>query len=478
MQNQQFNYATLPIFYVLETEEAEGQVEQFFRPFRTLPRPLFRGVNLPGRNIQDIIISGVSYGEVWYLDNTPIDVLPLNNRFTTYPFGVSGFSHYTNYNKNHYYDITEAQFPSYDDMETIYYQEYLDDLTDPDNRILDCSVYLTSEEIKDIQYNEKIFIDGNYYRINKIEGYDFNSEQPVRVQLVKLTRDYKPHRKICYKLTACDDPADIIYTNTDLTYGMFAYKDVYWKINGFCYYVEEIPCGAYDYQAVKTIYSGSSLLPVVYTNCDCDVQSTILNVYDQNNPPITPPAPSATPTPTPTPTITPTITPTPSITPSHTPTPTPVCINCQEWSVENENPFLVNYQYTDCNGVYHNNTLGSFQTDLICLCEGSEITSTGGSVLTNLIGACPLPTPTPTRTPTPTPTPTSSGLPSLCYTYEITNESSESQLQYQYIPCGDCEVAPTTDILDPLQIASVCACNNSVSIISGTGNIVKGAACP
>jgi len=460
MQNQQYNYATLPIYYVLETEEAEGQVEQFFRPFRTLPRPLFRGVNLPGRNIQDITISGVSYGEVWYLDQTQIDVFPLNNRFTTYPFGVSGFSHYTNYNKTHYYDITEAQFPSYDDMETIYYQDYLDDLTDPDNRILDCSVYLTNEELKDIQYNEKIFIDGNYYRINKIEGYNYNTEEPVRVQLVKLTRDYEPHRKKCYKLTACDDPADIIYTNTDLTYGIFAFEGGFWKIGAFCYEIEEIPCGTHDYQAVKTTYSGSSLLPMAYTNCNCDVQSTILNVYDQNNPAPQPPNPNITPTPT----------------PSITPTPTSICGDCDYGYVDNNAEYPQLFAYRDCNTleVVEVSLLDQQSSSEFCFCRGSVALNPDMTLFT--IGPCITPTPTPTQTLTPTPTP--SFVPATCYSYDITNESSESQLTYEYIPCGDCEVAPTTDVIAPSGVANVCACYGSVAIISGTGNIVQGAECP
>jgi len=521
--NQQYNYATLPIYYVLETEEQDGQVQQFFRPFRTLPRPLFRGVNLPGRNIQNIDVSGTTFGEVWYLDGTQIDVFPINHRFTTYPFGVSGFSHYTNFNSTQYYDPTEAQFPSYGDMETVYYQDYIDDLIDADNRILDVAVYLTTEEFKSLQYNEKIFIDGNYYRINKIENFDYNTEKPVRVQLVKLTRDYEPHRKRCYTLTACDDPADIIYTNTDLTYGIFAFKDGFWKIGEICYQIEEIECGDYNYQPVKTTYSGSSVIPVAYTNCNCDTLSTILNVYDQVTPTPVPPSPSPTPTPTPTPCLceaytvdnnslesqafiewidcngapqTFTLDPDTGLSfcacfgsisttgdtttfdngvcnPAPTPTPTPTATlnDCVEYTVENENPFGVSFQYVDCctNQIVID-TLGAYQVTYVCSKQAPS-----GSVYWYINGACNVPCPSPTPTPTPSSTPLPPG---PCFQYEITNTSSEGNLTFEYIPCGDCGAPPQVSIILPDGIASVCACDGSVAIISGTGNIVKGAECP
>lgn len=492
----------------------------------------------------------------WWMENNEIDAFPLNNRFITYPFAVSGFSHYTNFNSTSRFDASEYNFSNYDDFYEKYYKDYVDDLNSVDSRIWDGYVYLTPQEIQSLTFKEKILIDNTYFRINKIEGYDPTTTEPVKVQLVKLTKSYSPHPIAYYDLIACGPYANK-HTNTDLTFGIWNYLGNYWKIGDNCY---EIRRGEYNsnytYERIETTYSGNSYIPNVYTDCNCNTKIIDVNVYQ--NPPYpptpTPTIPPFTPTPTPsyspfyyyyivercgvaqqliarstapvvigsvvevnipglgsfcyvvirqtsiqsnntiiasyidcnacanppepTPTSTPTNTPTPTPTRTLTPTPTPVCINCEEWSVENENPFLVNYQYTDCNGVYHNNTLGSFQTDFICLCEGTPITSTGGSVITNLIGSCnATPTPTPTRTLTPTPTPTASQVVYLCYEYEITNESAESQLQYQYVPCGFCENAPTTAILNPSQIALVCACDNSVSIISGTGNIVKGVNC-
>jgi hypothetical protein len=77
-------------------------------------------------------------------------------------------------------------------------------------------------------------------------------------------------------------------------------------------------------------------------------------------------------------------------------------------------------------------------------------------------------------TPTPSQTPNQ---PALCYEYQITNESLESPLNYEYIPCGMCDAAPIGATLLPGFFGSVCACDGSVSIVSGTGNITEGAEC-
>jgi len=313
--NTQNSYATLPIFYVLETKESDGEVLQFFRPFASSPRPLFRGSTITGGNLNTSNNSGTTIYESWYLEQNEINVFQVNNRFTTYPFGVEGLSHYTNYTTTDFYDDLEIKYVDSEDMYDIYYKDYIQDLIDPDSRILDCYIYLTPQEIKNINFREKILIDNNYYRINKIENYDPTLDQPVLCQLVKLTRDYTPHRKRCYKLNNCGVGADL-YTNTDLNYTMYQYVGNNINLSGTCYTIENIECGNYDYQKIQIAYTGSTnYIPLVYTDCNCDTQIDLLTIYDDySNPPFITPTPTPTSQPTPTPSSTPFPTPTPSAT--------------------------------------------------------------------------------------------------------------------------------------------------------------------
>ena len=466
--NQQNAYATLPIFYVLETQENEGEVLQKFLPFRTLPRPLFRGATLTGGDISTIQEgTGATITERWYLESNEIDAFAVNNRFITYPYGVSGFSHYTNYNLSHFYDPRELKFPQTEDMYDVYYSDYINDLTSEESRILDCYVYLLPDEIKNIKFNEKIYIDGNYYRINSITNYDLTTSEPVAVQLVKITRDYRTHRIAYFDLINCDEGQDL-HTNTDLTYSIYQFVGNYVKIGSDCYQVQQGEYNTgYTYQDISIGYSGTSYNPLVYTDCGCTTKIIQNNIYNNTIPP--------TPTPIP---VTPTQTPT--ISPTRTPTPTPTfSCDCREYEISADLGDSVNGSYTSCGGITINIFIPQGDSIQICACEGSV--SAPNATITDLgscFGITPTPTKTPTLTPTKTPTQTPTPTPCECYNYTITNDDFEGQGSYEAILCADgCESIPIVYVIEPSQSIEICACNDSVSAVSGTLVITKGGCC-
>lgn len=124
------------------------------------------------------------------------------------------------------------------------------------------------------------------------------------------------------------------------------------------------------------------------------------------------------------------------VTPTPTPSSTPSCV-CQEYLVENQEPYSDFIQYIDCNGVPQTTGLSGFQSINICACAGT-IESTYSTV--TLLGPCPSPTPTPTVTKTPTRTPTPTLTPGCFLSWTI----SECQ-------GGTCS-------------GGICACENPVSI--------------
>ncbi len=179
------------------------------------------------------------------------------------------------------------------------------------------------------------------------------------------------------------------------------------------------------YVASGPLYSASG---VVFTNSggDCDVCEGFS------------PCPSPTPTPTPTitptetPTLTPTITPTetPTQTPTETPTQTPtntgtptntptpsvtpspttVC-DCVEYTLVNTSDTTqALIQYTDC--LYNDQQIEllPFESETLCVCEGSLVYPV--EVTVTMDGECP-PVPSQTRTPNPTATPSPTNQPCL-----------------------------------------------------------------
>jgi hypothetical protein len=66
-----------------------------------------------------------------------------------------------------------------------YWETYINSLYDIDARKLTCNVYLEPTEIQNIALNDKYFIDGAYYRINKINGANLSYRDTVEVELIK-----------------------------------------------------------------------------------------------------------------------------------------------------------------------------------------------------------------------------------------------------------------------------------------------------
>jgi hypothetical protein len=66
-----------------------------------------------------------------------------------------------------------------------YWAFYINEIYDIDARLLTCNIVLKPTEIQNIQLNDKIFIDGHYYRINKISGANLVNTDSVQVELLK-----------------------------------------------------------------------------------------------------------------------------------------------------------------------------------------------------------------------------------------------------------------------------------------------------
>ena len=69
---------------------------------------------------------------------------------------------------------------------------YINSLYDIDARLLTCNIVLNPDDIKSIRLNDKIFIDGHLYRINKISGANLVQQQSIPVELIKILPRTQP----------------------------------------------------------------------------------------------------------------------------------------------------------------------------------------------------------------------------------------------------------------------------------------------
>jgi len=395
------NGFTIPNYYTTEESENNGLNFTQYKPYKTPPKLLFRQPVLP--------ISSFRTGRKWWsLDTYKIENWSSNNRFTTYPFGVSGLTHAAVWNKNDRTNTNEYPLNDYEDLYDVYYKDYVEDLVDPNNRLVRASIYLKPEEVRNLKFNEKIFLDGNYYRINKITGSNLSKPDVATVELVKLTREYNGHRVRYYDLINCTGGTDL-HTSTDLNYSVYYLKGYRVSIDGDCYTVS---AGTYNsgftYQALN--------ISEAYTDCGCStsIDDAGIDPYDELKP-----------------------------LPSPTPTPTNPCGACTYYELENENPYSVVVQWKDCNSlIVESETVGASQIWTGCTCNAYGYRTSGGSLRENFSEPCfpstPTPTPsvTPTFTSTPTYTPTQTGTPvptpTNTKTPTTTPTPSTSTLSYTY----------------------------------------------
>ena len=220
----------LPCYFVSKETSTNGISVFEYRAFRSLPRMIFKSISLQQGN--------TGQGEFFYRyagTNRPftnvglsaVGSIPNVNRLTTYPFAISGFSHYTIYNSSTVFTPDELVYPEVDTQYDRYYRDYIEDLISPENKIYNCKMYLTPWEVSQLRFDEKILIKNAYFRINKISGLNLVEADLCDVELVKLTRDYEPTPTLFYDLISCDDPCVVYHSHTDISYLLWSFENQY-----------------------------------------------------------------------------------------------------------------------------------------------------------------------------------------------------------------------------------------------------------
>ena len=67
-----------------------------------------------------------------------------------------------------------------------YWKKYITEITDKDSKIVKMWLYLTPQDIRNLDFSAKYFIDNSYYRLNKIENYNPITEQVTKCEFLKI----------------------------------------------------------------------------------------------------------------------------------------------------------------------------------------------------------------------------------------------------------------------------------------------------
>ena len=128
---------------------------------------------------------GVNHRESEYVQMTTFEYLPTN-----YSGSISGSRdlHFGNLENPGWYQYFQPQQDGRTTRDAYheYWATYINSLYDVDARKLTCNVFIEPYEIQNIALNTKYFIDGHYYRINKINGANLTYPDSVEVELIKV----------------------------------------------------------------------------------------------------------------------------------------------------------------------------------------------------------------------------------------------------------------------------------------------------
>jgi len=476
----------LPCYFVSKETNNNGNAVFEYRPFRSLPRMAFKSVPIPSGNTkqqgyftrvygQDYSFcitypSGNNYNPEYAYQSVDMQNV---NRLTTYPFAISGFSHYTTYDASLTFTPDELIYPEADNQYDRYYRDYIEDLTSEENKIYTCKMYLTPWEVAQLYSNEVIFIKNAKFRINKITNLNLIEPDLSDVELVKLTRDYTPTPILFYDLVECGNECNIIHSHTDINYLLWAFDGKYvelitqfgpginktvkrFKVIQTEYNPNYIYENVYFNSTISNVLSGGYLQKqlyndfIMYDSCTATTPSFTFNIID-------------------------------------TSTGSTQTCECVTMNVTNTGATRESFTFTTCSGTTSSWTLDPSSGITVCGCYGSFVT-TGFTYCPSLsLLPCtetPLPTPTPTPGLSPTSTPVPSATPTVtptaspgcatCYQLNITNNNAFTCRITYY----NCSTSSWTNLDMPGNVSTSlpCACPSIITPCSNI-DVFVGAAC-
>ena len=163
-----------------------------FRPLKFKPRLLYNnGVQDVPDTAFGISGSTSTRGRIFIRDeNSDTQTSTTWNQMSTLTaipvnFDTGQDLHFNNDQYSQYFQASANGKVKADAFRT-YWATYINSLYDIDARKLTCNVYLKPTEIQNIALNDRIFIDGTYYRINKINGANLSRRDTIEVELIKI----------------------------------------------------------------------------------------------------------------------------------------------------------------------------------------------------------------------------------------------------------------------------------------------------
>lgn len=206
--------------------------------------------------LMDATITGSPVNIYILSGNTPVghSTYPAISHLSSYEYSISTFS---DLNYGNQYDFWQRPNNSYvgytfHDVFHDFWEGRFSQLYEPDVKIFEGSFKLTPEEIKDIQFNDKVYFQEAYWRLYEMTDADITDLSLTKCKFIKLPYDLVPNDLIPPTYQQAVAPITPIPTGT--TYSHLFYQDV--NITSLC---DETAFIYQYYSNCSTLSAGCSL---------------------------------------------------------------------------------------------------------------------------------------------------------------------------------------------------------------------------
>ena len=86
-----------------------------------------------------------------------------------------------------YWDFDNPEVYTSNNLYNGYWDKYISEITDKDSKIVKMWLYLTVQDIRQLDFSKKYFINNSYYRLNKVENYNPIKEQVTKCEFLKIS---------------------------------------------------------------------------------------------------------------------------------------------------------------------------------------------------------------------------------------------------------------------------------------------------
>ena len=131
-------------------------------------------------------LKNIDNGYDFIVDTTSVTQYPLFSPYSTLP--VDSTTVHLNWGYDYPDDDSHPLvdgIPFYF-MFRKYWAKYINEIYSDDARLMECSVYLTPQDVRDMRHNDNIWIEDSYWRIISISNYVVNGSQPCKARLLKV----------------------------------------------------------------------------------------------------------------------------------------------------------------------------------------------------------------------------------------------------------------------------------------------------